>query len=212
MYRSLIFIFFLLNCRKTYRERYMMDQENDPNAHQEMQNSNDQERDLLNEINEGLKSLRDLSRQLRVTRQPTCLSLASSLDTMISLIQETQSQLTNITDYRTRMREFYSTRLSKEGVKDLNISKQELLLKFLNPRDNTMPPVTKRRICMDWCIYQPWRDHWMDHWFMVFDKAPNNNMEVPLYFLRKLWAEFVLGLHVNYFDITEFQGASFGSA
>ena len=50
----------------------------------------------------------------------------------------------------------------------------------------------------------------MDRWFMVFDKAPNNNMEVPLYFLRKLWAEFVLGLHVNYFDITEFQGAVFG--
>lgn len=44
----------------------------------------------------------------------------------------------------------------------------------------------------------------MDRWFMVFDKAPNNNMEVPLYFLQKLWVEFLLGLHVNYFDITEF--------
>ena len=52
----------------------------------------------------------------------------------------------------------------------------------------------------------------MDRWFMVFDKAPNNNMEVPLYFLRKLWAEFVLGLHVNYFGIIEFQGADLGSA
>lgn len=51
----------------------------------------------------------------------------------------------------------------------------------------------------------------MDRWFMVFNKAPNNNMEVPLYFLRKLWEEFVLGLHVNYFDITEFQGAGLGS-
>ena len=67
----------------------MMDQENDPNAHQEMQNSNEQERDFLNEINEGLKSLRDLSRQLRVTREPACLSLAISLDTMILSIQET---------------------------------------------------------------------------------------------------------------------------
>ena len=148
-----------------------------------MQNVNEQERDFLNEINEGLKSLRDLSRQLRVTRDPARLSLASSLDTMITSIKETQSQHTNITDYRTRMREFYSTELSKEGVKDLNISKQELLSKFRNPRDNIVPPVTKRRICMDWCIYQPWRDHWMDRWFMVFDKAPNHNMEVPLYFL-----------------------------
>ena len=170
-----------------------MDQENDPNAHQEMQNANEQERDFLNEINEGLKSLRDLSRQLRVTREPACLSLVSSLDTMITSIQETQSQLTNITYYRTRMREFYSIGLSKEGIKDLNISKQELFSNFCNPRDNTVPPITKRRICMDWCIYQPWREHWMDQWFMVFDKAPNNNIEVLLYFLRKLWAEFMLG-------------------
>jgi hypothetical protein len=95
----------------------MMDQENDPNAHKETQNANEQERDFLNEINEGLKSLRDLSRQLRVTREPTHLSLVSSLDTMITSIQETQSQLTNITDYRTRMIEFYSTGLSKEGLK-----------------------------------------------------------------------------------------------
>lgn len=203
----------------------MMDQENDPNAHeqetqnahahaheQEMQNAHEQERDCLNEINEELKSLKDHSRKLRVTRDPTRLSLASSLDTMIASIQETQSQIIGITDYRTRMREFYSTGLSKEGVKDQNISKQDLLSKFCNPIDTTVPPITKRRICMDRCIYQPWRDHWMDRWFMVFDKAPNNNMGVPLYFLRKLWAEFVLGLHVNYFDIIEFQGAGFGFA
>ena len=52
----------------------------------------------------------------------------------------------------------------------------------------------------------------MDRWFMVFDKELNNNMEVPLYFFWKLWAEFVLGLHVNYFDITKFQGGGLGSA
>ena len=50
-----------------------MDQENDPNAHeqetqnahaheQETQNAHEQERDCLNEINEGLKSSKDLSR------------------------------------------------------------------------------------------------------------------------------------------------------
>ena len=47
-----------------------MDQKNDPNAHQETQNSNEQERDFLNEINERLKSLRDLRKQLRVTENP----------------------------------------------------------------------------------------------------------------------------------------------
>ena len=38
-----------------------------------------------------------------------------------------------------------------------------------------------------------------------FCKHPCNNVEVPQYFLRKLWVEFVLGFHVNYFDITEFK-------
>ena len=47
---------------------------------------------------------------------------------------------------------------------------------------------------------------------MVFDKPPCNNVEVPQYFLRKLWAEFVLGFHVNYFNIMEFHGIGFGSA
>jgi hypothetical protein len=46
---------------------------------------------------------------------------------------------------------------------------------------------------------------------MVFDKPPYNNREVPLYFLRKLWDEFILGLHVNYFDMGEFQGVGIGS-
>ena len=46
----------------------------------------------------------------------------------------------------------------------------------------------------------------MDKRFMVFDKPPYNNREVPLYFLRKLWEKFKLGLHINYFDMGETQG------
>jgi hypothetical protein len=51
----------------------------------------------------------------------------------------------------------------------------------------------------------------MDRWFMVFDKPPYNNREVPLYFLRKLWEESMLADHVNYFEIGEFQGVGYGS-
>ena len=47
---------------------------------------------------------------------------------------------------------------------------------------------------------------------MVFNKPTCNNFEVPQYFLRKLWVDFVLGFHVNYFDITEFQGVGFALA
>ena len=44
---------------------------------------------------------------------------------------------------------------------------------------------------------------------MVFNKPPCNNVEVPQYFVRKLWADFVLGFHVNYFDITKFEDVGF---
>jgi hypothetical protein len=32
---------------------------------------------------------------------------------------------------------------------------------------------------------------------MVFDKPLYNKRDVPLYFLRKLWDEFILGKNVN---------------
>ena len=68
-----------------------MDPQNDPNANQVGKNNNAQQINRANEINDGLNSLRDLSRQLRVTRELACLSLASSLEMMILSIQDTQT-------------------------------------------------------------------------------------------------------------------------
>ena len=41
---------------------------------------------------------------------------------------------------------------------------------------------------------------------MVFDEDPHGDRHIPFYFLRKLYAEFILGKHVHYFYILEFQG------
>ena len=102
------------------------------------------------------------------------------------------------------MREHYATSMSKEDIKNLNITKSQSWSKFIDPRTGQPPDVRKRQVCMDWCNYQPWRENWRKRWFMVFDKPPCNNVEVPQYFLTKLWAQFVLGFDVNYFDITKF--------
>ena len=45
---------------------------------------------------------------------------------------------------------------------------------------------------------------------MVFDHPPHTNHEVPMYFLRKLWDKFKLGLQPNYFDMKAFQGVGEG--
>ena len=50
----------------------------------------------------------------------------------------------------------------------------------------------------------------MDHWYMIFDENPHGNREIPFYFLGKLYGQFILGKHVNYFDILEFQGVGHG--
>ena len=82
---------------------------------------------------------------------------------------------------------------------------------FVHPKDNQLPNPMKICVCMDWCTLDPWKENWMSHLFMVFDKPSCNNREVPLYFLHKLWVEFIMGLHVNYFDISEFEGIGLGS-
>ena len=45
---------------------------------------------------------------------------------------------------------------------------------------------------------------------MVFDEDPHRNRDIPFYFLRKLYAKFILGKHVNYFDILDFHGVGHG--
>ena len=50
----------------------------------------------------------------------------------------------------------------------------------------------------------------MDRSYIVFDEDPHGNRDMPLYFLRKLHVDFILGKYVNYFDITEFQGIQWG--
>ena len=46
---------------------------------------------------------------------------------------------------------------------------------------------------------------------MVYEKTPCNNREDTQYFLRKLQDDFVVSLHVNYFNIDKFHDVSLGS-
>ena len=46
---------------------------------------------------------------------------------------------------------------------------------------------------------------------MVFDIPPHRNLEVPFYLLRKLYAEFVLGLKVNYWSMKPNMGVGGGA-
>ena len=54
------------------------------------------------------------------------------------------------------------------------------------------------------------KSNWIDRWYLVFDENPHENRDIPFYLLRKLYVEFILGKHVNYFDILDLQGVGHG--
>jgi hypothetical protein len=202
----------ILNCN-IYNIMEPQDNVNHSEENQEDQNPNPPQPPNVNtQIDEGLVILRTLEEQLRDTREPSRVSLATSLDIIVKSIASAQGKLTSISDYRERMYEYYSTGLDRNQVKELGISKQQILSIFRDPRNGQELPLTKKHISIDWCIHPQISQNWMDRWYMVFDKPPCNNREMPLYFMRKLWVEFILGKHVNYFDIGEFQGVGRGSA
>ena len=41
---------------------------------------------------------------------------------------------------------------------------------------------------------------------MVFNEDLHGSRDMPLYFVRKLYDEFIMGKHINYFDLLKFQG------
>ena len=62
----------------------------------------------------------------------------------------------------------------------------------------------KPHISIRWCTDLRISAHFWEWWWMVFDHPPHANHEVPMYFLKKQWAKFELGLKPNYFDIRAF--------
>jgi len=138
------------------------------------------------EIDERLSSLRTLVQDLQSTREHSQLSLASSLDTIVYSIAIYQYQLSNVSNYRARIFEYYWIGLHKNQFIDLHITKKQLIAFPIDPRTRVQPLVTKRCICVDWCTYQSFLENCMDSLFTVFGKPPHNNRDVPLYFLRKL--------------------------
>jgi hypothetical protein len=128
-------------------------------------------------------------------------SLASTLDAIVDTISQSTNVLYDIASYRERKRQQYADGLDYNAVKKLKISKEVIFALFRDPRTGEIPNASKPHISIEWCTFQPFVDNWMDRWYMVFDMPPHNNREIPLYFLRKMYAEFVLHKHVNYFDI-----------
>ena len=105
------------------------------------------------QIDEGLAILRIIVNELRGMREPRRESLATSLDVIVRSIASAQGKLTSISEYMARMFEYYSTGLDRNQVRDLGISKKQLMSIFINPRSRQQPPMNKKCISIDWCVH-----------------------------------------------------------
>jgi hypothetical protein len=63
-------------------------------------------------------------------------------------ITSPKGKLTYIYEYKSRMFEFYKIGLDRNNVRDLGISKQDMMSIFIDPRSAQQPPVTKKHICI----------------------------------------------------------------
>ena len=85
-----------------------------------------EEENLEDELHGDLNQLRILSDELKNTREPSRVSLATSRQNIIESINIAHSEITSLSEYRARMREHYSTGISKEDIKNMNITKAQL--------------------------------------------------------------------------------------
>ena len=93
----------------------------------------------------------------------------------------------------------------------LNITKDDIVNLFVDPKLSKLVEHTKPKLSIKWCTNEAMRVNFWDHWWLVFEKPPHNNLEVPFYFIRKLYAKFILGLKVNYWSMRSNMGVGGGA-
>jgi hypothetical protein len=128
------------------------------------------------EIYLGLDTLRSLMNDLWRTRVPGRESFSTSFHIVVRSIASPQGKLTYIYEYEARMFDLYRTGLDRNQVRDLGISKQDLMFIFIYPRSRQQPLVTKKGIYIDWCIHaQILHNAWIGgSWYLMHLPAITN--------------------------------------
>ena len=137
----------MTNTNEPFKEMNETNQTKDPNPELNKENPElNEEENTEDELHRDLNQLRILSDELKNTREPSRVSLATSIQKIIESINIAHSEITSLSEYRARMREHYSTGISKEDIKNLNITKAQLWRKFTDPRTGQPLDVRKRRV------------------------------------------------------------------
>ena len=101
--------------------------------------------------------------------------------------------------------------LDHDGIVALNISKEDIAALFVDPKIGIPVDPKNPKLSIKWCTNEAMRTNFWDRWWMVFDKPPHSNLEVPFYFIKKFYVEFVLGHHVDYWSMRPNMGVGKGA-
>ena len=114
----------MANTNEPFKEMNEINKKEDLNPELNEENLElNEEENPKDELHWDLNQLRSLSDELKNMRVPSWVSLATSIQNIIESINIADSEITKLNKYRAQMREHYSTGISKEDIKNLNITK-----------------------------------------------------------------------------------------
>lgn len=137
--------------------------------------------------------------------------MLSTLNTILGNIETLTNEHNVSLHWRDEMHAIFDDGLDYNEVAALNISKDDLVGLLANPKTSLLADHKKPKLSIKWCTNDAIHANFWDCWWMVFDIPPHSNLEVPFYFLRKLYAEFPLGLKVNYWSMKSNMGVGGGA-
>lgn len=137
--------------------------------------------------------------------------MLSMLNTIVDNIKTLTEEQNSTLRWRDEMHEMFDDELDYDEVVAINISIDDLVGLFVNQKIGLPVNRKKPKLSIKWCTNDTIRAKFWDCWWMVFDIPPHRNLEVPFYFLRKLYAKFVLKLKVNYWSMKPNMGVGLGA-
>ena len=99
-----------------------------------------------------------------------------------------QNQQNAALRWRDEMHAMFDDGLDYDEIAALNITKEDLASLFVNPKMGIPVDPKKSKLSIKWCTNDAIRENFWDRWWMVFDIPPHGNLDIPFYFLRKLYA------------------------
>lgn len=106
---------------------------------------------LINQLGQNTSKINRMIVKLKTSKIEHHQSLATSLETLSSGVIVVSTQITKWGSFRDRCRQFYADGLSYEGVKNINISKQQICSLFVDPKTSQSLPINVKRFPIHWC-------------------------------------------------------------